>query len=45
LGAALSALPAAVARAAGEMERPLTSALVWTALSLGVAASLSVRLL
>lgn len=35
LGAACAALPASVARGAAELERPLVSGLVWTALALG----------
>ena len=35
LGAAAAALPASVARGAGEMHRPLASSLVWMALALG----------
>jgi hypothetical protein len=35
LGAAATALPAAVARGAGEMERPVVSSLAWSALALG----------
>jgi len=42
LGAAASALPASVARGSGEMERPLVSSLVWSALSLGAGLALAV---
>jgi hypothetical protein len=37
LGALFAALPAAVARGAGEMQRPVASSLAWSALSLGAA--------
>jgi hypothetical protein len=37
LGIMFSAIPAAVARAAGEMERPIVSSLAWSALFLGAA--------
>jgi hypothetical protein len=37
LGMMLSALPAAVARAAGEMERPVVSSVTWSALTAGAA--------
>ena len=37
LGALFAALPASVARGAGEMERPVASSLVWSALGLGAA--------
>jgi hypothetical protein len=35
VGGAATALPAAVARGAGEMERPVASSLIWSALALG----------
>ncbi|HEY5677098.1 MAG TPA: hypothetical protein VIR81_09940, partial [Myxococcales bacterium] len=37
LGAMFAAIPAAVARGAGEMERPVASSLLWSALSAGAA--------
>ena len=37
LGIMLAAIPAAVARGAGEMERPIVSSLAWTALFMGAA--------
>ena len=37
LGALFAALPASVARGAGEMERPLASSLAWSAFGLGAA--------
>jgi hypothetical protein len=37
VGAMFAAIPAAVARGAGEMERPLVSSLAWSALTAGVA--------
>jgi hypothetical protein len=37
LGALFAALPASVARGAGEMERPLASSLAWSAMTLGAA--------
>jgi hypothetical protein len=37
LGALFAALPASVARGAGEMERPVASSLAWSALGLGAA--------
>jgi hypothetical protein len=37
LGAMFAAIPAAVARGAGEMERPLVSSLAWSALFAGAA--------
>jgi len=37
MGAMFAAIPAAVARGAGEMERPLVSSLAWSALILGAA--------
>src|SRR2546422_7345042 len=37
LGGLFAALPASVARGAGEMERPVASSLVWSALGLGAA--------
>ena len=37
-GAMFAAVPAAVARGAGEMERPLASSLAWSALLAGAAA-------
>ncbi|MFL5412892.1 MAG: hypothetical protein ACJ79D_16110 [Myxococcales bacterium] len=40
-GAAASALPASVARGSGEMERPLVSSLLWSALSLGAGVALA----
>jgi glutamine synthetase len=43
LGAAASALPASVARAAGEMERPLLASLSSACLFAGAAAALLVR--
>jgi hypothetical protein len=41
LGAAASALPASVARGAGEMERPILSSLIFAALSLGAGLALA----
>jgi hypothetical protein len=41
LGGLCAALPAAVARAAGEMERPLASSLAWSALALGAGIGLA----
>jgi hypothetical protein len=41
LGAACAALPASVARGAGEMERPIASSLAWSALALGAAFGLA----
>jgi hypothetical protein len=41
LGALASALPASVARGAGEMERPVVSSLAWSALSLGAGLALA----
>ncbi|MGZ6124715.1 MAG: hypothetical protein ACXWLR_07130, partial [Myxococcales bacterium] len=38
IGALFAAVPAAVARGAGEMERPIASSLAWSALALGAAA-------
>jgi hypothetical protein len=37
LGIMFAALPAAVARGAGEMERPIASSLAWSALAAGAA--------
>ena len=37
LGALFVAIPASVARGAGEMERPVASSLAWSALGLGAA--------
>ena len=37
IGALFAALPASVARAAGEMERPIASSLAWSALAAGAA--------
>jgi hypothetical protein len=41
LGGLCAALPAAVARAAGEMERPVASSLAWSALALGAGIGLA----
>ena len=45
LGGAAAALPAAVARGAGEMDRPLASSLAWMALALGAGAGACVAAL
>jgi hypothetical protein len=37
MGALFAAIPASIARGAGEMERPLASSLAWSALALGAA--------
>jgi hypothetical protein len=37
MGAIFAAIPAAVARGAGELERPLVSSLAWSALIAGAA--------
>jgi hypothetical protein len=37
MGTLLAAVPASVARGAGEMDRPLASSLAWSALALGAA--------
>jgi hypothetical protein len=41
LGALCSAIPAAVARGAGEMERPVSASLAWSALALGAGLGLA----
>jgi hypothetical protein len=43
LGAMFAALPAAVARGAGEMERPLVSSVAWSALTAGAALAAVLR--
>ena len=41
LGASCSALPAAIARGSGEMERPIASSLAWSALAAGASLGLA----
>jgi len=45
LGGLCAALPGAVARGAGEMERPVASSLAWSALALGAGAGLALSAL